>query len=269
MSLAIKSIRPSWRKRVSACAALIFIALAAPALAGDHLSPEDSILGQAAFEYRYADEDARLDYYYANLVVNVFKDAFAPDVVLRAIRENPLVAESVVGVEQGKDGFRIFALESDVLLFRYAEIASEKHGHVDKNGKRAVDERAVAEFQADVPADPKDVKLTRCEAPIESALAGRVAKIWDVMLRGTRYDSPTEVAAQDSVRTVIVDGTTYHFSAQRMSGQVYATDAESDTGHLVRIADAMADYCKDGNDASLRSLTQSVGQLERRLQSKK
>jgi hypothetical protein len=221
------------------------------------------------FEYRYPDADPQLDYYYATVVANVFQDAFAPDVVLRAVRENPLVTESAVGIRNDKGGPRVFTLESSVLLFRYAEIASARRGHVDGNGRHVSDDGLVAGYQAEVPASPRDVKVARCEVPVDAALAARIGLLWDAMLRATRYESRAEADADAKTNetTTMVDGSTYHYSMRGMNAQAMAPDPGSRTDLLAGIADGMAAYCADRNATALAALTRDVGALEQRLQS--
>ncbi len=249
--------------KLSAAIGAMLLAMPAPALAGEHLWPETSLPGQAAFSHRYPDADAQIDYYYATVVETVFQGAFAPGVVLRAIRANPRVAESAVGIVQDREGFQVFVLQSRAMLFRYAEIAAAKRGHFDASGRHVIDEGLIADYQRDVPLSPRDVAVARCEAPLDAALAARIEAVWDAMLRATRYEKRVDGEGDARETVTRIEGTAYHFSAGALYGQAYAPDPGSRTDMLAAVADDMVAYCHGKNDAAL---TRDVGALEQRLQ---
>lgn len=251
-------IRPMLDKRLPVAILAGLLVVAAPARGqDDHLFPESTLLNSAQLD----NKPPRLDADYDIAVATVFRDVFAVDTVLYADADNPLGGIRFVGLKKNKDAWRIFSLDEDVPLLRYAEIAE---------AERDGDAQTARDYRAEVPARPEDVPLHRCEKPLDSALAQRIAALWETMLRATRYTSREEIeaenkkiAANGGLESILVDGTAYHFYAKGMVGQTYNPGAGSAPDLLSRIAEAMFDTCADSK--SLSALNASVATLEKHL----
>ncbi|HTT98956.1 MAG TPA: hypothetical protein VMF58_12965 [Rhizomicrobium sp.] len=225
---------------------------------GDHLYPETTLFMAAHLDRK----PPRLDADYDIAVATVFRDVFADDTVLYADVDNPLGGIRFVGLKKNKeDAWRLFSLREKIRLLRYAEIAeAERDGDVQR----------ARDYSAEVPPKPEDVPVERCERPLDTVMAQRIATLWDTMLRGTRNSTREEVLAENKkimanggLVTVLVDGTAYHFYTGGMEGQTYNPAKGTAPDLLSKIADAMSDACADSK--SLPTLRARVTALEKHL----
>lgn len=229
--------------------AIFLLALATPALAVDHLEPEDS-----SFDTR-----ARLwDVDYNDMVLTKFKDLFGRDVLARMIGLPSFHHEYGVGISVYLGEWKVIAVESKMQLWGYygrtpAEIA-EVH----------------------LPPDWHDVPVDRCEKPIDPALGARIANLWETMLSATRFQEGaairwgTDGKPQRGGEIIVGgDGETFHFSASRMAGTTWSPPPDSPPGMLVDVAEAMIDYCRNNNPKSLAAVEQKAAALEQRLNGSK
>ena len=120
MTILTKHARPMRTGKFASvlAAALLF---ATGAMAGGYLEPE----GMAAAD----SEEAQLTADHNRVIAQVLKDAFAPDVSLRAVITNPLTSGRAVGLRTGKHGPEIFVAQSSRRLLDYAELVGRRSLH--------------------------------------------------------------------------------------------------------------------------------------------
>lgn len=214
--------------------AAIAASLWAPcAPAGDHLEPEWT-------PYLGVHMDG-----FDEILVSVFKEAYADDVRARLIVVPSFEPEYALGVKETKGTYRIFLLKPSTHLwyFPYREIVRRGQVQVlDENGSHPDDETQ-RRLNATLPDRPEDVPLSHCEIEIAKPVAETLIDIWRGMLVGTRFDEPMP----EGVVVVTGDGTTYHFSMKinydRLAGKTWSPGPSSPTGKLVAITDTMRDLC--------------------------
>jgi hypothetical protein len=129
----------------------------------------------------------------------------------------------------------------------------------------------IADLKPRLPANPKDVPRTRCERPLDTAVAQHIATAWIGVLRETRYP-PAEPSFH-------LDGTAYHFSADLqwegvftgralqweiiIAGQTWSPPQDSKPGRLAELAKTLVRYC-DGK-AEATELERQATELAERL----
>ncbi len=219
--------------------AIVFAAAlcATGAGAAGHLYPDESAMADGP-------DDVVLITAYDRLVVSVLKDGFAPDVTARVfIGGSTVIAEHLVGIRGGKDHKRLFSVWPSDNLFAMAELEYAK-------SKPAADPNDIAQMQAERPASVADIKEEGCDVPIDAALASDLATIWDIALRGTRYESRREIEAartwhgEPTTETISTDSATLRFSDGSMTGSL-GTSGGDPTG-LSHLVDTMSNVCTDG-----------------------
>jgi hypothetical protein len=112
--------------------------------------------------------------------------------------------------------------------------------------------RSMAEDNVD--RKPKRVELTRKEAPLPPELAGRVGRMWERMLLGTRYPKPAD-------KVYGADGVTIEFWRDRMYGETWSPKAGAPR-LLVDLGRSLIDYC----DAAEGARPAALKEVERRCQ---
>jgi hypothetical protein len=229
----------------------------------DHLTPEGSILsgGSSILSKRY---DER--------IVDVLADGYADDVTLRAVVLPSFSPEYLVGL---RSDHRVFYLRPTIQLWGDERLRMLPAGSVDfsqdGNSKDDASKRQTNEFEgwaSHLPAHPKDVPLTRCERPLDAAVARQVSTAWNGVLLETRY-SPTETPG--------VDGVTYHFSANHhdvladrisplrfLAGETWSPPSDSKPGRLAELAETLVRFC-DGK-AEATELERQADALAKRLE---
>ncbi len=228
----------------------VTLLFATGAMAGGYLEPE----GTAAAD----SEEAQLTADHNRVIAQVLKDAFVPDVTLRAVITNPLTSERAVGLRTGKHGPEIFVAQSSRRLLDYAELDFER--------RNPGPDPRYSEMQFDLPGDPAEVKVSRCAYAIGDALAAKIETVWDGMLRQAR--PPQDAAQSDATGADVltIDGTTFHFWKGGLTGVVYSPDATASAAALVAITDTMETVC-EGNGRLAGTLNGQVDGLLARLQS--
>lgn len=216
---------------------------AAPGLASDHLVPE-----HAGLESYRATEQA------------VLKAAFDPSVRVRAVAEPSFSLEFAVGVREQTDGFKIFFLQPSRQLWNYTTLQMMKDGRIrvyKPDGSPGTQE-AIERQKARLPADPKMLPMSRCEASVSPALARELIEDWRLMLE--------RVAPKDD-NVTIMDGETIRFAMGDggATGETQSPDAASQPGMLVAVVYAMRDYCRTPTPDGLSALEQRAGALRDRL----
>ena len=242
----------------------------------DHLTPEDSILS-GHHSMRLAKYDG--------LFTDVLADGYTRDVTLRAVVLPSFSLEYLVGLrdasaEQGTD-YRVFYLRLTISLWHYAlqlwgdgsqfRFGASSTFEIDES--KNAEPRAVTKLRADeaakpkppLPANPKDIPLTRCEKPLDAAVAQRVSAAWKCVLRETRHPPAGSMPG--------LDGTGYHFSGyfreegfmfdDFLAGQTWSPPRDSKPGRLVELADTLVRYC-DGK-AEATELERQADALAERL----
>jgi hypothetical protein len=251
-----------------AAALCVARAPAADAVFPDHLEPEGSVL---------AGGESKMHYDYLNLVASVLHEGYADDVELRAVVLPSFTPEYLVGIRGALSSdrlrgnpasHRVFYLRPKLQLWSYptlSELEDQLARMKSKNPPNAerikLQSDDIAAIRRELPADPKDMPLARCEKPIDAPLADRIWKVWIGVLMETRHDATTEVV-------INTDGTSYHFSAPAplyvLAGETSAPPIPSTKpGMLATLADALVDYC-DGKAAAAELDTRTTA-LEQRL----
>lgn len=199
-------------------------------------------------------------------IKRAFREAFAPGVRLRAIVTPSFQLEYVVGLRQQDDRNEIFMLRpASRQIWDYATIARLRSGHggvltgnlLDPNAElRDVTQDEIKRLEEGLPADPGDLPLTRCAVAIDPALATVLQAVWRRMLDEVRPGERLEGGA---------DGTAYRFSMEldgrSRSGETWSPERGTRMARLVRIAEAMREYCETRQAARLQELSRLTRQL--------
>ncbi|OAI44331.1 hypothetical protein AYO42_00870 [Rhizomicrobium sp. SCGC AG-212-E05] len=236
-----------------AVTSILILAVTAPAIAEpakpeSYLEPERSQYGGDLFMSGYDD-----------LVLSVLKEAFAQDVAVRMVAVPSFVPEFAVGLKGTPGNYRVFSLRPKVQLWGYETLRMMKDGSLRTVVGDA--QKQLSDLQSTLPADPRAVPVISCQTSINTQLGGRIATVWEKMLRKTRFPPPSAMMG--------VDGADYHFSMrsnlQYLAGRTWSPDQNSATGLLVGIGMAMNDYCAKKGGGSSMHLEQQLAQLEKRL----
>ena len=251
---------------------LIFAAvlLAAPAAAQPrfqregHLEPEGSILGGTDFlsGYETIVRDLLHDAYDRSVDVRMLAlPSFHPEYAV-GLRSYETIGTGELKTIRRGSPYHIFVLVPEAQIWTYQTIAMFKNGQEFAVGKdsKSANQQEIAKLQNSVPADPKDLKINRCEVNISDVLGDRIVKAWNTMLLATRYSVNNPIG---------LDGVGYYFSdfsskAGPMAGQVWSPDRDSKIGTLVTLADTMRAVCE--KKATMSDLDQLTTELEQRLQ---
>ena len=187
---------------------------------------------------------------YAAIVKSVFKDAFARDVRARVIIVAPLTGgEYSIAIKQRAGRFRVTAAHSTKWLWRYTGLGKAQ---------------AVRFKDRLAPADYREVELERCSAPIDVKLGTDIVAVWQAMLAHVEthdwYDPPSH-------------GARLYFSTvsnnRILAGQTWATFGGERVGSLIRIADALNQYCLHKTRGLAAEIRTDVDQLLLVLKSEK
>jgi hypothetical protein len=206
-------------------AVALAIGLVGSAAAQDRLKPLSRNLPEVSIQYG------------ANLH-RAFHEAFDADVLARVLFLPSFEPEEAIGLRKRGGVYEVFTLSAAQLIWAYSDPA--------------------AAAQAGLPTRPEDVPLTRCTITLDAAPAEAILQAWRAMLG--------EVRAEDGP-TLGVDGETYDFTMPgpdgERSGEALSPHPATRVGTLVRLAEAMRDYCQTGQKSNLSSLTALAGTLSR------
>ncbi|MGA7712014.1 MAG: hypothetical protein WCA81_08940 [Rhizomicrobium sp.] len=226
---------------VLAAAALLWTL---PVFGADHLEPDDKYFSS-----------------YHDRVTSAFKELFEPGVLARMTVEPSFSVEYAVAVKQTDKTFTIISVSTEDQLWKYEVLKQMKAGQIavsDDKGNDITAER-IKELEASLPKNSDDVKVKRCEIPLDASVAGRAIRVWIVMLQATKaapYDGGP-------------DGAFYHFSApvdgKELAGQIWSPPRESNPGRLVVIAETMRRYCQTKDASEAAALQKQVDDLAKRL----
>ncbi len=162
-----------------------------------------------------------------------YPHAYAADVMLRASMTGPYGPRgrgpTLVGIEADPRGHRVFELKG-----------------AEPSGPPMPGE--AMKFKG------SDKRI--CEAPIDAALALRLARAWKAMLDRVRPPNQTDVGQ---------DGEFYTFSSpsSRVTGGTWSPTETEPGGVLAGIAQAMSSYCRSKDAASLALIRKDLGALEK------
>jgi len=237
----------------------------------DHLMLEDSILsGGSSLFMRTYDE----------LIVDVLADGYVRDVTLRAVVIPSFSPEYLVGLRSANIegvGHRVFYLRPTIRLWDYELLNMKQTGEIrslkgsnPKDDVSKLQAEEIERLRSRLPANPKDVPLSRCEKPLDTAVAQQVSAAWIGVLLETRYLPADDTDGRD--------GVTYHFSAfQRevltgqtvspprfLAGEAWSPPRDSKPGRLSELAETLVRYC-DGK-AEATELEKQADALTRRLE---
>lgn len=196
---------------------------------------------------------------YQATVRAVLKDAFAPDVRVRAIVEPSFQPEFAVGLRERRGQYVIFALQPRQQLWGYTVLEMTKRGQSMSGGRSPMTDD-MKSLEASLPADPAAVKVAHCEAKIDPALALRIVGAWKEMLVRVQRPEKDEI---------VLDGVRYEFSmtnAERsLSGGALSPSSGTAPAVLVDMTHAMRSYCQTRRKQDLATLDGATGDLLRRL----
>jgi hypothetical protein len=228
----------------------------------DHLEPDGSILGGTAFSSDYD-----------TLVRDLLRDAYALRVEVRMVALPSFSPEYAVGLRSFKTygwgaPYRIFVLTPKAQIWTYSSIAMLKSGQIktgtwgsgNQDSRQDLQKKEIARPETQVPANPRDLKIDRCDISLSEVLGDRIVEVWRKMVQATRY--PAQYSA-------VLDGVGYHFAmvspkAGLIAGQTRSPNPASTTGMLVTLADTMRAVCE--KKATMTELDQITTELEQRLQ---
>lgn len=196
-------------------------------------------------------------------VNDVLKDAFASNVVLRAIVYPSIGTEYAVGLKKDGGAYHVFSLATAQKMWLYTVVQKMKHGKITAANSDGTDDtqEEIARLEKTLPAAPKDVPaVDRCEIAVGARLATRLAAVWKRMLLRTRIRTSPQRG---------LDGETYFFSMPmgrgELRGQVWSPRENTKTGMLVGIMYDMREACRKHDRKMIAGLRRQVRALERRL----
>jgi hypothetical protein len=223
------------------CAALV----APGAMAADHLTPSTGSPVLASYQ---------------TTVREALAAAFLPNVRVRVIGEPSFQPEFAVGIRERGGRYWIFALQPRQQLWGYSVLEMANRGEIQWLNRERGAPDPMKELRDSLPPTPRDVKIDRCEAPIDADLAGEVIQSWARMLDGVRPERSSGFG---------VDGETYDFSMERdgrtLTGSTWSPDPATPPGLLVLMVAEMRNYCRMNDAARLKGLRESSSALSRRL----
>lgn len=236
-----------------------------------HLVPEDSIYSEKRFEPRRRNYDD-----YEKNVLNVLRDAFAPNIFARAIILPSFQNEYAVAVSKTDDAYKIIHLEADVHVWLFEILEMYKSGEISAVGKDAKqkNEEEIRELEKELPTSLEDVAVNRCEREIPSDVGRKLYSVWGEMLFRTRYPDKRPISPDgDAIINVRTDGTNYHFSFEyhylRLTGKTWSPSPDSVTGQFVHIAELIERACHSDDNEIIVEIGTRADQLAQELSSSK
>jgi len=187
---------------------------------------------------------------YQPMVDSVLKEAFAPDVRLRAIVEPSFSPEYVVGVREREGGYWLFMVRPDSQVWRYMVARMAQGGQIQAyKPDGSPDTGYEARVKAGLPERPEALKLERCEVRLKPALAAELVADWRAMLAKVRPGYRPDMG---------LDGETYLFSMEvddrTLAGGAWSPEPDSEPGRLVAVVEAMRDACRSRRSGDMRKL---------------
>jgi hypothetical protein len=221
----------------ASCLALIAaLSLAAPATAQEHLNPP----GERRSELADYEANVRL----------VLRGAFEPDVRLRVIVKPSFQPEHAIGLRERDGAFTVFSMAPKRMVWSYSLAALMRSGGIqgmNMDGTPIDMRQEARKILRGMPANPGDLPVSGCVAPVDAALAETLVTSWRRMLQSVE---PNERLG--------LDGVTYVFSMPsstgELVGEIWSPEEGSRTGDLVSLAGAMRAYCLKPDPETLGTL---------------
>ncbi len=187
---------------------------------------------------------------YAAIVKSAFRDAFAPDVRARVIIVSPFDgAEYSIALKERAGRYRVTAAHSTKFLWHYTNSGKAQAAQLRK---------------LLIPANFHEVRVERCSAPLDAKLGNNLVAVWQAMLVRVEdhgWSNPPPDDAQ------------LYFSANAderlLAGQTWASFEGDKVGSLIRIADALNQYCLHKTRGLAAEIRTDVDQLLPVLKSEK
>ena len=218
---------------------LIAMIVASPALAQDHLEPEDSIFASRA-------NRDNISTGYERDVVAKFAEFYNWGVHARAIVLPSFQTEYGIAFMGDSKNQKVVGLRAAAMIWNYSLIKLYEGGQMTSRDRNGIDKTKedLAELRALVPPKIEDLEMSRCELPIVAEDARLFKSVWKKMLRATRFPDRSRIG---------FDGVTYHFSGdfdhQSLAGKVWSPKGQSETAALAKIAAGLYSACSE-NDTS-------------------
>ncbi len=188
----------------------------------------------------------------------VLKDAYGPDILLRAIVQPSFQLEYAVALRRQGAGFEIVTLQPARHIWAYSAIAILKSGHGgsfrttgDDFTGELVDTTAesIADLEKDLPANPADLRVSRCAVPVDAAASAALIRAWRRMLLEVRPPKQPQGGT---------DGTTYSFSMEEggrtLTGETWSPRRRTRPARFAAIAAAMFAYCRTRQPKDLQQI---------------
>ena len=227
----------------------------------DHLTPEDSVFSEGAFE-KYKSTG------YYEKIVSLFRDVYSPEVFGRAFVLPSFQNEHAIAVSLKGGLYSIHYLSSDTKIYDFEALAEYRRGDVritDENGNSLVDDQ-IAFLESSLPSSIEDVVITSCKLEIDETLGKMLYTLWSEMLFRTRHADRRPVTPDGEQLLVIgADGVSYHYSfdygVDVLTGKTWSPDKDSITGRFVAITDLMGPACTKKDDGALLEIRNITEQL--------
>lgn len=202
---------------------LLLVSLAFPAVAQDRPEPVAQSLNSI------------LSGYDTN-VHTVFREAYAPDVEVRAVVRPSFQPEYAVGLRRGAHGHEVFLIRPSSQIWGYTSAEMMEQGHVVVVSENRVETAQETErTRRSLPPSVSDMPIARCSVAVDEETAAALIRAWRRMLEPPGL-GPREFG---------FDGVTYRFSMEiggrQLEGEVW--DGSPSQLSQPQLADAMADYC--------------------------
>jgi hypothetical protein len=200
---------------------------------------------------------------FQKLVRNVFREAYTSDVRIRVLVQPSFAREYAVGLKETNGTFTAFWVESKVQLWGYGLLDMFKKGQIVgvRDGK-STNAEEIARLEAELPQQPNNVPLMRCQKPIESALAQRILFAWSQMLTRARPD-----------KSYGLDGDTYEFAMihgdKTITGTAWSPAPGSRDDLLINVVIALRRVCMNNFPLAFlyrHQLVSALDNLEKRLE---
>ena len=212
---------------------VILAMLSFPVLAQEHLDPDDLVIGQLLPNGRIFDDGLLL------------KPAFDNSVRVFAVMEPSFSPEVVVGLKERGNGYVIFGAQPVLTKDRRMIPENPDLGPVKlygPDGKR-LPKNEEDSLLANMPVRDGTVRLDRCEAPIDTALAKRIIVAWDKVVLQTR--------TEPDMPSMGLDGVVEHFASvlryRVAAGRIWSPQPPGNPGYLSRLAWNLSRIC-DGEE---------------------
>ncbi|MBV9932252.1 MAG: hypothetical protein JO013_15095 [Alphaproteobacteria bacterium] len=176
---------------------------------------------------------------------SVFREAYAPDVEFSAIVYSSGYPEQLIALRRSGDSYEVFAREPARAIWTYGMVQQFRSRLIAKvrvkTGGRMED---LSDAEADrlastVPADPRDLKLSGCAAPIEPRMAAQLVATWQHLF--TRVPESAASGVPGLMGTYLIR-TGKDERELFLSQWMPAGPAK----RVIRLVDALYRVCRDG-----------------------